>query len=91
VFVGKLTVFSAAVDGRLTWLAALAIVNTVASVFYYLRWIAPLFLASPAPEPAPAAGRWTLAAVYTATTLALVLGPLGGLGLALSRGAPFGG
>jgi NADH-quinone oxidoreductase subunit N len=91
VFVGKLSVFSAAVDGRLTWLAALAIVNTVASVFYYLRWIAPLFLAGPAPEPAPTAGRWTLAAVYAATTLALVLGPLGGLGLALSRGVPFGG
>jgi NADH-quinone oxidoreductase subunit N len=91
VFVGKLSVFSAAVDGRLAWLAALAILNTVASVFYYLRWIAPLFLAGPAPEAAPTAGRWTLAAVYTATTLALVLGPLGGLGLALGHGAPFGG
>jgi NADH-quinone oxidoreductase subunit N len=92
VFVGKLTVFSAAVDGRLVWLAVLAIVNTVASVFYYLRWIAPLFLAGPTPAPAPApAGRWTLAAVYAATTLALVLGLLGGPGLALTRGAPLGG
>jgi NADH-quinone oxidoreductase subunit N len=43
VFVGKLTVFTAAVEGGLGWLAVLAVVNTVASVFYYLRWIMPAF------------------------------------------------
>jgi NADH-quinone oxidoreductase subunit N len=43
VFVGKLLVFTAAVDGGFAWLAVLAVVNTVASVFYYLRWIAPAF------------------------------------------------
>jgi len=37
VFLGKLTVFTAAVDGAMTWLAVLAVINTVASVFYYLR------------------------------------------------------
>jgi NADH-quinone oxidoreductase subunit N len=41
VFVGKLAVFSAAWDGALVWLVVLAAVNTVASLFYYLRWIAP--------------------------------------------------
>ncbi|MCX5302718.1 NADH-quinone oxidoreductase subunit N [Streptomyces sp. NBC_00160] len=41
VFVGKLTVFSAAFDGGYAWLAVLAAVNTVASLFYYLRWIVP--------------------------------------------------
>ena len=40
VFVGKLAVFSAAWDGALVWLVVLAAVNTVASLFYYLRWIA---------------------------------------------------
>jgi NADH-quinone oxidoreductase subunit N len=34
-------VFSAAWDGALVWLVVLAAVNTVASLFYYLRWIAP--------------------------------------------------
>jgi NADH-quinone oxidoreductase subunit N len=41
VFVGKLAVFSAAWDGGFAWLVVLAAVNTVASLFYYLRWIAP--------------------------------------------------
>jgi len=30
-------IFSAAVDGGYTWLAALAVANTFASLFYYLR------------------------------------------------------
>ena len=41
VFVGKLVVFVAAWDGGLAWLVVVAAVNTVASLFYYLRWIAP--------------------------------------------------
>ncbi|MER6913609.1 NADH-quinone oxidoreductase subunit N [Streptomyces sp. NPDC000594] len=41
VFVGKLEAFSAAIDGGFGWLAVLAAVNTVASLFYYLRWIVP--------------------------------------------------
>ena len=41
VFVGKLVVFSAAWDGTFGWLVVVAAVNTVASLFYYLRWIAP--------------------------------------------------
>lgn len=41
VFVGKLAVFTAAADGSLVWLVVLGAVNTVASLFYYLRWVAP--------------------------------------------------
>ncbi|NGO06321.1 NADH-quinone oxidoreductase subunit N [Streptomyces sp. HC44] len=41
VFLGKLEVFTAAVDGGYAWLAVVAAVNTVASLFYYLRWIYP--------------------------------------------------
>ncbi|MFE0699748.1 NADH-quinone oxidoreductase subunit N [Streptomyces sp. NPDC058872] len=41
VFVGKLEAFTAAFDGGYTWLAVLAAANTVASLFYYLRWIVP--------------------------------------------------
>lgn len=43
VFVGKLTTTAAAWDGGLPWLAVLVFVNTVASLFYYLRWIAPMY------------------------------------------------
>jgi NADH-quinone oxidoreductase subunit N len=41
VFLGKLQVFTAAIDGGYGWLAVLAVANTVASLFYYLRWLAP--------------------------------------------------
>ncbi|WP_069170089.1 NADH-quinone oxidoreductase subunit N [Streptomyces griseus] len=43
VFVGKLEMFTAAIDGGYAWLAVLAAVNTLASLFYYLRWILPAF------------------------------------------------
>jgi NADH-quinone oxidoreductase subunit N len=41
IFVGKLTAFTVGIHGGYTWLAIVAAVNTVASVFYYLRWIGP--------------------------------------------------
>ncbi|GGM08023.1 NADH-quinone oxidoreductase subunit N [Nakamurella endophytica] len=43
VFLGKLTTFTAAWDGGLAWLVIVAAVNTVASLFYFLRWLAPTF------------------------------------------------
>ncbi len=43
VFAGKLAGFTAAVDGGMTWLAVVAVLNSIASLFYYLRWIAPVF------------------------------------------------
>ena len=46
-FVGKLTVFLAAIDGAYGWLAVLAIANTVISLFYYLRVIGPVYFAAP--------------------------------------------
>lgn len=53
VFVGKLTVFAAALDGGFGWLVVVAAVNTVASLFYYLRWISPsAFIADPQPTGA---------------------------------------
>ena len=43
-FVGKLEVFKAAIDADQAWLAVVAVVNTVVSLFYYLRVIAPTVL-----------------------------------------------
>lgn len=43
VFLGKVEVFGAAIDGGLGWLAVVAVINTVVSLFYYLRWLAPTF------------------------------------------------
>jgi NADH-quinone oxidoreductase subunit N len=52
-FVGKLELFTAAIDADQTWLAVVAVVNTVVSLYYYLRVIAPAVLESPS-APAPA-------------------------------------
>ena len=39
VFIGKLTTMSATWDAGLAWLAIAIALNTVVSLFYYLRWI----------------------------------------------------
>lgn len=77
-FVGKLEVFTAAIDANQAWLAAIAVINTVISLYYYLRVIAPAIL-SPAPERAAArtapvtyVGSGTLATALAATTIATV-------------------
>ena len=85
VFVGKLTVFSAALDGGLGWLVVVAAANTVASVFYYLRWIAPTFLREPTAAALVPAGRWSRWGAYSAGTASLALGLLSGPALALAN------
>jgi NADH-quinone oxidoreductase subunit N len=78
VFVGKLTTTAAVWDGDHAWLAVVVFVNTVASLFYYLRWIAPVYARD---EPttrtssgtfAPAA--WSGATAVVTAALSLVLG-----------------
>jgi NADH-quinone oxidoreductase subunit N len=88
VFLGKLEIFTAAIDGGYAWLAAIAVANTIASLFYYLRWLTPLFTAT---EPAPGRahvtlGRWAAATAYTAGILALALGLAGGTVLPFGAG-----
>ncbi|MFE7896716.1 NADH-quinone oxidoreductase subunit N [Streptomyces sp. NPDC057424] len=89
VFLGKLEIFSATIDGGYTWLAALAVANTVASLFYYLRWLAPLFFITAAVAPTTAqatAGRWAAGTAYAAAALSLALGIAGQAVLTLAEG-----
>ena len=69
-FVGKLELFTAAIDADQTWLAVVAVVNTVISLYYYLRVIAPAVLE---PPPRPALARGASGTVAAAPPLALVL------------------
>lgn len=90
VFLGKLVVFAAAVEGGFAWLVVLAAVNTVASLFYYLRWLAPAVRDGARPEPDPGTGTardahprgWARAAALAAAALSLLLGIGGGAVLA---------
>jgi NADH-quinone oxidoreductase subunit N len=93
VFLGKLTVFTAAVDAGAGWLAVLAVVNTVASVFYYLRWVAPAFrreagLADPGSVALQPAGTWSAVTAYAAAGASLGLGLAGGVVLPLLEQPP---
>jgi NADH-quinone oxidoreductase subunit N len=79
VFVGKLAVAAAAWSGGAAWLAVVVLVNTLASLFYYLRWIAPTYR-SDAPTTASrsdstgAPRPWAAAAAVVAGTASVALG-----------------
>ena len=89
MFLGKLTVFTAAVEGGLGWLAVLAVVNTVASVFYYLRWIAPAFRDADVDRAAaPPISLSSARTAYLASVVSLGLGLGGGVLLPLLAGPP---
>jgi NADH-quinone oxidoreductase subunit N len=72
-FFGKLEVFKAAIDAHQAWLAAIAVANTVVSLFYYLRVIAPTVLDrgdETAPPPTTTAA--PLSAALALATIATV-------------------
>lgn len=56
-FGAKLLLFGAAVDAGLAWLAVVAVVNSVISLAYYLRVLAPSYF-EPLAGPVPVLGRW---------------------------------
>ena len=72
--------FTAAIDGGYGWLAVLAVANTVASLFSYLRWLAPAFLPQPGEAGAEAlepACRWAAVVAYAAGAASLAVGIAG--------------
>ena len=71
-FVGKLELFTAAIDADQAWLAAIAVVNTVVSLYYYLRVIAPAVLDQRPPGASAQAGAKPIAAVLGVTAAATV-------------------
>lgn len=84
VFLGKLEAFTAVVDGDLAWLAGLAAANTVASVFYYLRWIVPAVSRGPTPHRVSSSAS---AVAYAAAVCSVALGLVGGPVLGILGGA----
>ncbi|MFE7386433.1 NADH-quinone oxidoreductase subunit N [Streptomyces sp. NPDC057582] len=87
----KVTVFSAAVDAGLGWLAVVMAVNVVIALYYYLQWTAVLFRAPEEPEaaaaPAGAAGTTPTLRVAAPTSLTAAIALTAAVGIVLS-GAP---
>jgi NADH-quinone oxidoreductase subunit N len=85
VFVGKLTVFTAVAQGGYGWLVVVAAVNTVASLFYYLRWLAPVFRA-PEGRGAAVSFGWSTGAAVTVAALSVAVGLAAGVVIAAVTG-----
>lgn len=79
-FIGKLLVFTAAVNAGLAWLAVLGAVAAVVAAAYYLRLLASIWFSAPAEQLQPATGTImvtaTAAAALTFPILVLALGAL---------------
>ncbi|MCV7057101.1 NADH-quinone oxidoreductase subunit N [Mycolicibacterium gilvum] len=80
VFIGKVTTAAAAWDGQFAWLAVVVFVNTLVSLYYYLRWIIPAFARpdTAGDADAPAAQHWPARAAVLAAALSLLLGIIAG-------------
>lgn len=67
-FIGKLYLFSAVIDRGMYWLACVAAINTVISLFFYFRIVKTMFLESPLDET-----RVPVGAFYQGVLLALAI------------------
>ena len=72
-FAAKVLLFSATVDAGYAWLAVVAVANTVLSLAYYLRVLAPSYF-EPLPGPVPVLGRWAAGASVACGFGVVVLG-----------------
>jgi NADH-quinone oxidoreductase subunit N len=68
-FIGKLYLFVALIDSRWVWLAIVAALNTVVSLYYYLRIVRNMFLRGGEPSRERLSFDW----LQTATVLLLLI------------------
>ncbi|WP_199425037.1 NADH-quinone oxidoreductase subunit NuoN [Actinotalea solisilvae] len=73
-FTGKFAVFSAAVEGGLTWLVVVGVLVSAAAVFFYVRLIVLMFFTDPAGTPGEAT---TVVRSEGFTAVAIGLGVVG--------------
>jgi NADH-quinone oxidoreductase subunit N len=51
-FVGKFTIFSAAINAGYIWLVVIGVITSAASVFYYFRVVMKMYMEAPETQPA---------------------------------------
>jgi NADH-quinone oxidoreductase subunit N len=67
-FVAKVTIFISLIQGKMLALLAVGVLNTVLSLFYYLRVVKVMTLGSEHPDrPLPAISLWSMTGFYFAT------------------------
>jgi NADH-quinone oxidoreductase subunit N len=84
-FMGKLYIFSAALEGHYPVLAVIGVLNSVVSVYFYLRLIVIMYMSEPAGEPSAApssVAAFCAVALAALGTLQIGLFPAGLLDLA---------
>lgn len=72
-FSAKLVLFGAAIEAGFAWLAVLGAINTVVSIAYYARVLAPVYFANLA-GPVPVLGRWAAAATLASAAAVILVG-----------------
>ena len=72
-FVGKFELFLATIDGGYAWLAAVAVANTVVSLFYYLRFVGAMVFGESNKKP-ETLGPWSGVAMIAGPTAIIALG-----------------
>ena len=74
-FFAKLLLFAVAIEVGYAWLAIVAAINTVISIFYYVRVLAPMYFGTSS-EPVPVLGRWAAWATLASAGAVVVTGIL---------------
>jgi len=72
-FFAKLVLLGAAIEAGYAWLAVVAAVNTVVSIVYYVRVLAPAYFGDRV-EPVPVLGRWAGVATFVMTAAVILAG-----------------
>ncbi|TAH51657.1 MAG: NADH-quinone oxidoreductase subunit N [Chloroflexota bacterium] len=73
-FLGKFFVFGSAINSGLAWLAVIGVINSVISLFYYMRVIRPMFF-DPTPEGAQpiSYSRWLQTGLVVTAVMTLLI------------------
>jgi NADH-quinone oxidoreductase subunit N len=72
-FFGKFYLFSAALDAHLVWLTVIAVINSVASAYYYLGVISTMYVQQGGAEPVPLSARPALIATLVIAAVGTIL------------------
>ncbi len=75
-FVGKFLIFGAAVETGWAWLAVIGVLNSLVSVYFYMRPVVQMYMSDPVPG-------WDKVRVAPLVGLALVLALIGVIGLGI--------